>query len=58
MMQPNGFMDKILDTGVAGKICDVLGIERRQYKILLHLFDTLSNRLELMNTTYGLDRIA
>ncbi len=58
MMQPNGFMDKILNTGVAGKICDALGIERRQYRILLHLFDTLSNRLELMNTTAGLDKIS
>ncbi|MBN2318457.1 MAG: hypothetical protein JXR49_05240 [Acidobacteria bacterium] len=51
MMQPNGLIDKILDTGVAGKICAALGIDLRQYKILQRLFNTLSNRLEFMNTS-------
>jgi hypothetical protein len=58
MIKPNGFVDKILDTDMAGKVCSALGIEVRQYKILLHLFDTLSNRLELMNTTAGLNGIS
>ena len=58
MIKSNGFVDKILDTGTAGKVCSALGIEVRRYKILLHLFDTLSNRQELMNTTVGLDSIS
>ena len=58
MIHPGSFVDKILDTAAAGKICAVLGIEVRQYKILLRLFNTLSNRMEFMNTTAGLDKIS
>lgn len=50
MMKPGSLLDKLLDTGVAGKIYKALGIDHRQYKILLRLFNTLGNRLEFMNT--------
>jgi hypothetical protein len=47
---------KTLQFRIVGKPGDFLGINFRQYRILLHLFSTLSDRLEFMGMIAGLDK--
>lgn len=57
-MKPNSSLKQsILNSKIVKKICSSLGIDLRQYRILLNLFNTLGNRLEFMNTTINLQRV-
>jgi len=50
MTRNRSLKESILNSSIAKKICSALGIDLRQYRILLNLFNTLSNRMEFMNT--------
>ena len=49
MTSERSLKQSILNSKMAGKIYSTLGIDPHQYRILLNLFNTLSNRLEFMN---------
>jgi hypothetical protein len=52
-MQLHPAAEGILQSKGLGKICGALGINVRQYRLLVGLFSTLSDRLEFMGLTAG-----
>jgi ABC-2 type transport system permease protein len=57
MMEPNTLGARILGSRGVGKLCLALGIDPRQYRLLLGLFSLLSDRLEFMGTTVSLKKV-
>jgi hypothetical protein len=57
MMEPNTPRNRILESKGVGKLCRALGIDPRQYRLLLDLFAILSDRLEFMGTTVSLKKV-
>jgi len=56
MMELQGLAESILGSRSIGKLGGMLGIDVRQYRVLLRLFSTLSDRLEFMGLTAGLNK--
>ncbi len=55
-MQLQSAAEEIFKSKGLGKLCGALGINIRQYRLLLGLFSTLSDRLEFMGLTAGLNK--
>jgi hypothetical protein len=55
-MELHWVTEKILNSKIFGKLCAALGIHIRQYRLLVGLFSTLSDRLEFMGLTAGLNK--
>jgi hypothetical protein len=58
MTVPRSLRDRILDFKLTRGMCARLGIDVRQYRLLLDLFAILSGRLEFLGTTIALKSIA
>ena len=56
MMELRSSAEEIVKSKSLGKLCGILGINIRQYRLLLGLFSTLSDRLEFMGLTAGLNK--
>ncbi len=54
MTAPGLLRDRILEFKLTGKVFARLGIDVRQYRLLLRLFATLSGRLEILGSTISL----
>jgi hypothetical protein len=57
MMELRALRNRFLESESAGKLCRALGINPRQYRLLLDLFSILSDRLEFLGTTVGLNKM-
>jgi hypothetical protein len=57
MMELSALRNSFLRSGGARKLCRALGIDPRQYGLLLDLFSVLSDRLEFMVTSVGLNKV-
>jgi hypothetical protein len=55
-MELQGLAESIFGSGSIGKLGGMLGIDVRQYRVLLRLFSMLSDRLEFMGLTAGLNK--
>jgi hypothetical protein len=56
MMDLHSTAEEVLKSRSLRKLCERLGINIRQYRLLLGLFSTLSDRLEFMGLTAGLNK--
>lgn len=52
------FRNRLLNLKAIRRLCEGLGVEPHQYRLLLGLFETLGDRQEFMNTTVGLNKVA
>ncbi|HYK90376.1 MAG TPA: hypothetical protein VE398_16495 [Acidobacteriota bacterium] len=58
MIMLRNLRDRLLESGTVQKLCQGMGIDSHQYRLLLGLFGTLGGRLEVMGSTMGLGRVA
>jgi hypothetical protein len=57
MIRLHALRNSFLESAAFGKLCRALGIDPHQYRLLLNLFATLSDRLEFLGATVGLNKI-
>ena len=58
MIMLRNLRDRLLESGTVQKLCQGMGIDSHQYRLLLGLFGALGDRLEVMGATMGLGRVA